>query len=121
MNFKISDFNEKHQANIRAQLSRDILAKDARKVAVMESDSGDAPLAAEEVQRPTGERFLVSIASRRKRLVDQDNLCEKFAVDLLRYCKIIPNDSPDKCEIEVSQTKCRKGEPEEMTIEVISL
>jgi len=121
MSFRIDQFNERTQARIREQLEADIRVKNPRQVALLECDSCNAPLAAKKVQGSTGERFLVRIGSRRKRLIDQDNLCEKFAVDLLRYSQIIPDDSPDKCQIEVSQTKCRKGEQEEITITVTQL
>jgi hypothetical protein len=99
---------------IRANLSAD----DAGPIAKLERNPGNAPLAAKEVQRPTGNEFLVRIVSRRKRLLDQDNLCEKYIVDLLRYCGAITDDSPEQTQIQVAQTKCRKGEAEEITIEV---
>ena len=118
MSFKLSQFNERTQAKIRKQLEDDLHTSNAGKVAVVESDSCYAPLEAKEVQGSTRQRFLVRIEGRRKRLLDVDNSCEKYLVDLLRYGGVIPDDSPDKCEIEVSQTKCRKGEQEEITIEV---
>ena len=102
---------------IRANLSDG----DSGAVAKLESNPRNAPLAKKEVQRPTGERFLVRIEGRRKRLLDVDNSCEKYLVDLIRYCGVIPDDAPDKCEIEVSQTKCKKGEQEEITIEVFRI
>jgi hypothetical protein len=99
---------------IRANLSDE----NAGKIAKLESNPCDAPLEKKEVQRRSRERFLVSIKSKRKRLIDEDNLCEKYLVDLLRYSRVIPDDSPDQCRVEVSQEKCRKGEPEEITIKV---
>jgi hypothetical protein len=87
--------------------------------AVVESNPGDAPLATEEVQRPTRQRFLVRVTSVRKRLLDADNLCEKYHVDLCRYAGVIPDDSPDKVEIQVSQRKANKGEEEATIIEII--
>jgi hypothetical protein len=121
MSFKLTDFNERTQRKIRAQLEADIQLKNAGKVAKLERDSGNAPLEAKKNQRSASSRFLVRIESRRKRLLDEDNICEKYLVDLLRYSGIIANDSPDQCRIEVSQTKCRKGEPEEITIEVFQI
>mgnify|MGYP003332665803 FL=1 len=121
MSFKLEHFNEKTQAQIRAQLDVDLRAKNTRQTAKLEPNPCHAPLATEEVQRPTQARFCVRIGSRRKRLIDQDNLCEKYLVDLLRYGGVIPDDAPDQCRIEVAQTKCRKGEPEEISVEVMRL
>ena len=120
MSFKLADFNERTQAKIRKQLEIDLHTSNAGKVAKLESDSCHAPLETKEVQRPDRARFFVRVESRRKRLLDEDNICEKYIVDLLRYSGIIANDSPDQCCIGVSQTKCRKGEPEEITIEVFT-
>lgn len=112
----LSDFPDHVRKRIEAQIQAD----DARKVTKLECNLGDAPLAEKEIQRPIGERFLVRIRSRRRRLLDQDNLCEKYAVDLLRYGGVISDDTPERTQIEVSQSKCKKGEREEITIEVFS-
>jgi hypothetical protein len=121
MSFKLNQFNERTQAKLRAQLDVDLRAKNAGPAAKLERTPCDAPLEAKKNQRSASSRFLVRIESRRKRLLDEDNICEKYLVDLLRYSGIIANDSPDQCRIEVAQTKCRKGEPEEITIEVMRL
>ncbi len=102
---------------IRANLDAD----DSGAVAKLEPDSSNATLDAEKVQRPIGERFFVRVTSRRKRLLDEDNLCEKYHVDLCRYAKMLPDDAPDKLKIEVAQIKCAKGEPEETVIEIYQL
>jgi len=65
---------------IKANLS----AGSPRPAPVVESSPGHAPLEARQVQKATGQRFLVRVVSVRKRLLDEDNLCEKFHVDLLR-------------------------------------
>ena len=90
----------------------------SRKVAKLESDCGDAPLEPEEIQRPIGKRILVRITSVRRRLLDEDNQCEKYHVDLCRYAGIISCDSPDKVKIEVRQRKASKKEAEQITIEI---
>ena len=118
MSFKLTDFNERTQKQIQRQLHDDISARYDRKVAVVESDPGNAPLEAEEVQGSTRQRFLVRVATRRKRLIDESNLCYKYHEDLCRYTGALPSDAPEVTHSEVSQTKCRKGEPEEITIEV---
>lgn len=90
-------------------------------VAELEPNLGNASLGEKEVQRQDCERFLVRVKSRRKRLLDEDNLCEKYHIDLCRYAGILPDDAPDKIKIEVAQSKCAKGEPEMVSIEIFIL
>ena len=118
MSFKLTDFNERTQKQIQRQLHDDISARYDRKVAVVESDPGNAPLEANKVKGQHRGRVLVRVTTRRKRLLDEDNLCEKYHVDLCRYAGVVSDDAPERTKIEVHQTKCRKGEPEEITIEV---
>ena len=118
MSFKLTDFNERTKKQIQRQLHDDISADYDRKVAKLESDSCHAPLEAEEIQGQHSGRVLVRVTTRRKRLLDEDNLCEKYHVDLCRYAGVLSDDAPERTKIEVSQTKCRKGEQEEITIEV---
>ena len=87
-------------------------------VAFVEPDSGHAPLAAETVQRPAGRKFFVRVASFRRRLLDEDNLCEKYHVDLCRYAGAIPDDAPGQVKIEVGQVKSKH---EEILIEIYEL
>lgn len=107
-------FPKASEAFIRANLS----VGDDDKPAFVECGAGDAPLEAEEVQRPASERFLVRVTSIRRRLLDEDNLCEKYHVDLCRYSGIIPDDAPGKTKIEVCQIKAGKGEAEKTVIEI---
>lgn len=100
------------------RLNADIAAGSSRQVAELESAFGNAPLATGKVQETTRGRFLVCVTSFRKRLLDEDNLAEKYHVDLCRYAGALPADSPDKTRIEVRQIKTGKGEPERVTIEV---
>ena len=118
MSFKLTDFNERTQKQIQRQLHDDISARYDREVAELESDSCHAPLEAQEVQGSTRQRFLVRVATRRKRLIDESNLCYKYHEDLCRYTGALPSDAPEVTHSDVSQTKCRKGEPEEITIEI---
>ncbi len=91
---------------------------DSGQAAKLECDSGNGALVAQEVQGRAGVRFLVRIESVRSRLLDEDNLCEKYHVDLLRYSGVIPDDAPGKTKIEVSQRKAIKDEDEHIVIEV---
>lgn len=98
--------------------SLDLLSRNTSQAAVVERDSGDEPLAKEEVQRRVGERVLVRVTSVRKRLLDEDNLCEKYHVDLCRYAGVIYDDEAGKTKIETAQRKTEKNEKEKVIIEV---
>ena len=118
MSFKLTDFNERTQKQIQRQLHDDLSARYAGQVAELESNPSHAPLEAKEVQGSDCGRVLVRVTTRRKRLLDESNQCYKFHEDLCRYAGAIPSDAPEVTHSEVSQTKCKKGEPEEITIEV---
>lgn len=93
----------------------------ARTLAELERDSRDAALVKAQAQRLDTGKFLVRVTSVRKFLLDEDNLCEKYAVDCLRYSGIIPSDGPRKTKIEVCQRKADKGEAEHVIIEVFQI
>ncbi len=95
--------------------------RNKRPVAIVESNLGDAALGASQVKGKDSSRFLVRVTSVRKRLLDTDNLCEKYHVDCCRYSGIIPADSPDKTQIEVRQRKAGKKEEETVIVEVFNL
>ena len=102
----------------RRKRGREVSLDSSRQVALVEPDSFHAPLGAQKVQRPTGQRVLVRVTSRRRRLLDEDNLCAKYHIDLCRYAGIIPDDSPDQVKIEVGQVKVSKGQSERTEIEI---
>ena len=83
--------------------------------AVVEHDPGDASLAAKALQRRDRRQFFVRVTSFRRRLLDEDNLCAKYHVDLCRYAGAIPDDAPGQVKIEVGQVK---GKHEEIVIEI---
>lgn len=94
--------------------------KRPRTNAVVEPDSCHAPLAEEEVQGFADGRFLIRLVSVRKRLADEDGLCEKYLVDCCRYAGLLPNDAPGICKIETTQRKAQKGEQEHTEITIIT-
>lgn len=98
-----------------------LFADDPGPAPVLEPDSCDAPLGQKKVQRSIGQRILVRVTSHRARLIDEDNLCEKYAIDLCRYAGIIIDDSPGEVKIEVRQFKTLKGEDERTQIEVFEI
>ncbi len=104
-------------AFIRANLSD----CDSRPDAFVECGSGNGSLAAGKVKKADGAKFLVRVVSVRRRLLDEDNLCEKYHVDLCRYAGVVPCDSPERCQIQTTQRKAAKGETERTEIEVWKL
>lgn len=89
--------------------------------AELESDFGNGSLAAEEIQGTIGGKLLVRVTSVRTRLLDEDNLCEKYHVDLCRYAGILFKDSPGSVKIEATQRKAGKGEQEKIIIEIFQI
>lgn len=83
---------------------------------ILERSSGDGTLAKGEVKEGDTGRFFVLIKSYRRRLLDEDNLCEKYHVDLCRYAGILPSDAPDRTSIAVSQEKVKSKDEERTEI-----
>lgn len=100
--------------------SASCLAANSGTATVVERATKAESLAANKTEEKHSGRFLIRVTSRRRRLLDEDNLAEKFHVDCLRYSGIIPSDTPECAHIEVSQEKISKGETEETVIEVFS-
>jgi hypothetical protein len=98
--------------------SLDLLAYNSKQIAIVERDSRNASLGKKKVQGSNSPRVLVRVTSVRKRLIDEDNLCEKYHVDLCRYAGIISGDEASKTKIETTQRKAEKGEEEKVIIEV---
>ena len=96
-----------------------LLANRQAPAPVVERGAGDGPLAKKEVEAGHHGRFFVLVKSYRRRLLDEDNLCEKYVVDCLRYAGILSVDSPDRTTIAVSQEKV-KSKAEERTEIVIT-
>jgi hypothetical protein len=101
--------------------SKGFLSSNTWTVAKLESNTCYAPLAAKEVQGSSRQRFLVRVESTRRRLLDTDNLCEKYLLDLCRYAGAIPGDSPAEIELETRQRKAGKGEAESTLITITPL
>lgn len=111
--------------------SADFLRANANGTAIPDRDRWEAPV----VERHTGngavgslpvqagaiQKFLVRVTSFRRRLLDTDNLAEKYHVDLCRYAGIIPSDAPGVTQIEVRQEKVRKKEREFVRIQIFRL
>ncbi len=76
------------------------------------------PLEAAPVEEVYSGRFLVHVTSFRRRLLDEDNLCEKYHVDCCRYAGLLPSDAPDRTRIQVSQVKVKTKENERTEIRI---
>jgi hypothetical protein len=85
---------------------------------VVERPACHEPLEAVQAQAPDTGRILVRVTSFRRRLLDEDNLAEKYFVDCCRYAGLLASDAPDKTRIEVRQVKARSKEEEETVIEI---
>lgn len=90
-------------------------------VAVVECDSGNGALEPQKVQRRIGRKIYVRVTAFRIRLLDDDNCCEKYHVDLLRYAGIILGDGPKEAKIEVFQEKVSSEELERVVLEVFEI
>jgi hypothetical protein len=84
----------------------------------LECNPRHAPLGAKKVQRRPIERVHIVVTSVRRYDADDDNLCEKYHIDLLRYAGIIQGDSQKHCKIETSFRKAKKGEEEHTEITI---
>ena len=122
---QIHEFPFKYQDQIAGQLGPihpTVLLPDLKKPrSIVERLAGDGPLAETKAQKPDTGRFLVRVSSFRRRLLDEDNLSEKYFCDLCRYAGIIPGDAPDQAKIEVSQVKVATKDEEKTLVEVSRL
>lgn len=87
-----------------------------RKTPKLERAALDATLGAAEGKEEAPGRVHIRFESARKRLLDPDNLSEKWALDCLRYVGVIRGDEPDKITLETTQRKCAKDEEEHTEI-----
>lgn len=89
--------------------------------AELERNPGHGAMGALQVQGRIGCRFLVCVTAFRRRLLDEDNLCEKYHVDLCRYAGALPGDEAGRTKIEVSQQKVGSKEREFVKIEIYAV
>jgi hypothetical protein len=89
-----------------------------RPIAKLEHPPCHDPLETGPAKIRNRQKFLVRVTSIRTRLLDEDNLCEKYHVDLCRYAGIISGDEAGTAKIETSQRKAKKGEAEHTLIEI---
>ena len=88
---------------------------------LLEPDLRDGALGASRPKGKHSARFLVRVTSFRVRLLDEDNLCEKYHVDCCRYAGLIPGDAPGQAKIETGQQKVQSKKDECVLIEISPL
>ena len=88
---------------------------------VVEHGPHPRALATPQAQAKDTRKRFVRVVSYRVVLLDEDNLCEKFLVDALRYAGAIPGDSPDRCRIVTTQEKVAHFDEErtEVTVDLL--
>jgi len=91
---------------------------DTRTPAKLEQDTWHGSLAKKPIETHTTSRVHIRFESVRKRLLDPDNICEKWTLDCLRYIGVIRGDEPDKITLETTQRRASKGEEEHTEITI---
>lgn len=91
-------------------------------LAILERHLCDGPLAKSKTEDGHPRKFLVRVTSFRRRLLDEDNLCEKYHVDCCRYAGLLRADDPSQARIITTQEKVRTKAEErtEVAIEPIN-
>lgn len=98
-----------------------IPSQGSRSVTELEQNISPQPLVSAQIQKSSSQKFLVCVTSFRRRLIDEDNLCEKYHVDLCRYSGCLPSDAADQTQIKVYQEKVKTKEEEFVEIKVYEL
>lgn len=99
--------------------SKDFIALNTRKApAIVERRKKSALGKRNEAKEGNSGLYIVRVTSHRVRPLDDDNLCEKFHVDALRYAGILSGDSPDKARIVTTEKKVKKKSQEKTLIEI---
>ena len=86
--------------------------------AKLEQDTRHGSLAKKPIETHTTSRVHIRFESVRKRLLDPDNICEKWTLDCLRYIGVIRGDEPDKITLETTQRRASKNEEEHTEITI---
>jgi len=107
--------------NVTRQWYENYQARRASSGAKLEQRAGHEPLETPQVKEGDSAKFSVIVTSYRRRLLDEDNLCEKYHVDALRYAGILPSDDPATTHITVKQVKVATKAQERTEISVTEI
>jgi len=108
-------------AHLHGQVIAQLHPKDSRQTPVLESDLRDGALGKGKAKEGHTGRVLVRVTSFRVRLLDEDNLCEKYHVDCCRYAGLLSGDDPSQAKIETGQQKVKRKDQEHVLIEITPL
>lgn len=97
---------------------KDTRTTNPRKTPKLERATGDGALGKNQGEKANAGRLHIRFESVRKRLLDPDNIAEKWLLDALRFANIIQGDEPEKITLETTQRKCEKGEEEHTLIQI---
>jgi hypothetical protein len=100
------------------QITYDDHTQNTRTDAELERNLSGSPLGKNQDESGTTTRVHIRFVSVRKRLIDPDNLAEKWLLDCLRNCRAIDGDEPEKITLETTQRKVTKGEAEHTRIDI---
>lgn len=90
--------------------------------AIAQSHPGQTPDAARAYQAPNPTRYAVSFRSFRIKPQDPDNCVAKYAIDSLRYAKLIPDDSSTFIDLHIyPDVKVRKRAEERTEITITEI
>lgn len=89
--------------------------------AKLERNLGHGALGEGQAKAGNPDRFFVRVTSVRRRLIDEDNLCEKYVIDCCRYAGLLPGDGPGTTRIEATQRKAGKEEAEHTVVEIFAV
>jgi len=95
-----------------------IQPENTREDALMERHPSDGMAPTPHAKEKAIGKFLVRVTSFRHRLLDEDNICEKYHVDLCRYAGILPSDAPSQTRITTTQQKIGSKEEEFTLVEI---
>lgn len=88
---------------------------------ILESDMRPRALGKGKAKEGHSGRVLVRVTAYRVRLLDEDNLCEKYHVDCCRYAGLLSGDDPSQAKIETGQVKVKRKQDERVLIEISPL
>lgn len=107
-------------ADLPERYQRQIKNEDRRKPSSAVAQCGVRPdsLGQGEAKGGDPKRFLVRVASFRRRLLDEDNLVAKFVIDCCRYAGILHSDAPGQTKIEVAQFQVKTKAEQRTEIQI---
>ena len=113
-----SSFRSRNPELFPSQIYHEDHPNRTRRRTLLERLASDGAVSAPQAQEANPSRYVVRVVSFRCRLLDEDNLAEKYHVDALRYAGVLPSDAPQFTHIEVGQKKVAHRRDEKTVIEI---